>query len=158
MRLTTALIIGAVLALFATSAQAQVVNNPKAVSFTADDATMAKSLGVHVDFFACASLDASSACVGQAAAPFQAGVDIPLPSVTLLAPVDQFGNNRQVSLTAAPASGLLASVPSGQPFVAQLFFIGDANQGAANSPRSAASNPFFSGLKALAAPTGTRAK
>lgn len=144
--------------LMATPAAAQVVTGPRAVSFTADDASLSKSVGVHLDFFSCVSLDSAGVCVGQATAPLQTGVDIPLPSITTLSPVDQFGNNRQVSLTTAPANGLLPSVPAGQPFVASLFLIGDANQGAANSPRSAASNPFFSGLKPLPAPSGARAK
>lgn len=137
-------------------ASAQVTTNPQTASFTLDDASFATITAVHLDFFSCTSLSPAGLCNGQATQPLQAGVDIPKASVLTLSPVDQFGNNRKFSLTTSPVNGLLTSVPIGAPFVAEVNTVGDPNQGMANSDRSAASAPFFSGLKKGTAPQGLR--
>lgn len=146
------------LAAVAPKASAQVTSAPTTLSFTTPDTDLPKTLGYHVDFFQCGSISPQGLCVNQAGTPFQTGFDVPKAQVTTLSPVDQFGNNRSVSLTTAPASGVLPSLPNGVFFVPTVTATGDPTQGATNSPRSAAGNPFLENPAALTAPTGIRVK
>ncbi len=135
--------------LTATVVKAQTVTAPTAATFTQADADFAASASFFLEFFQCASLSTTTpqTCVGQAAAPFQTGVTIPKANVTSVSPTRTF------SLTIAPPNGLLASMPLGVPFVATVVANGDPAQGATNSARSVPSNPFFQGLRVLAAVT-----
>jgi hypothetical protein len=129
--------------LFARPSQAQVVTAPTGASFLYTDAQLAQVTSFVVEDFQCASLS-GGICTGQAAAPFQTGVTIPKANVTTLSPADSFGNNRAISFAAAPGSGILTSLPAGVPFVTTILAIGDPTTGTTGqSPRSAASNPFF---------------
>lgn len=140
-----------VLLMFASFAQAQTPPiAPTQMSFTATDADVAATLSYHLDFFQCTSITAGAG-VGCAAAPFQTGVDISKAGMTTA------GTTRTLSLTAAPANGLLAATPAGIPFVGTLIANGDPQLGAVNSPRSSASNAFFGRARILAAPTGVTA-
>jgi len=123
--------------------EAQAVTAPTKASFTYTDVQLSLVSGFTVEDFQCASLSAG-VCVGQAAQPFQTGATIPKANVTLLATPDSFGNNRQIDLTTSPGNGILASLPAGVPFVSTILGVGDPTVGViGNSPRSAASNPFF---------------
>jgi hypothetical protein len=136
-------------------ASAQVVTKPTAASFTQSDAEFAASLGYHLDFYQCASVTAG-ACVGQATAPFQQGVDVPKALVTTIVPVAPDTNNRSFSFLVAPANQILSAAPAGIGFVVTLIVNGDPTLGFGESARSAASNPFFqSGAPPLAV-TGLR--
>lgn len=127
--------------------------NPSAVAFAHPDSEFAVTGSYIEEFFQCGSILAG-ACVNQAAAPFQTGVTIPKSGVSTLSPPVN-GNNRSINLRVAPASGVLASLPSGVGFVTMLSAIGDpAAGGTGSSARSAASNPFFQSAKTPAAPTG----
>jgi hypothetical protein len=139
-------------------AEAQAVTAPTKASFTYTDVQMSLVSGFTVEDFQCASLNAG-VCVGQAAQPFQTGASIPKANVTLLATPDSFGNNRQIDLTAAPGNGILASLPAGVPFVSTILGVGDPTVGViGNSPRSAASNPFFATAGQPAAPGNFKVK
>ncbi len=141
------------LALAAGRAQAQVVTGPTRGVFAQPAADIPVTLSAQLDFFQCVSVSPAGACVGEATTPFQSGALIPAAAITTQAP-DANGNNRTFSLTTAPASGLLGAVPVGVPFVATLILNGDPAQGRGGaSPRSAASNPFFSASLPLAAAT-----
>ncbi len=141
------------LVLVASGTQAQVVTGPNRAAFAQVAADIPVTLSAQLDFFQCASVSAAGVCVGQATTPFQSGAVIPAAAITTQAP-DANGNNRTISLTTAPASGLLGAVPVGVPFVATLILNGDPAQGRGGaSPRSAASNPFFSASLPLAAAT-----
>lgn len=135
-------------------AAAQIVTQPQSAHFTHD---MVGVISVHLNFYQCTGFTGTGQTAvgtGCAATPFQTGVDIPAASVALLNPVDQFGNNRAVSLVAAPVNTYLSSTPLGVPFVAAMAATGDPNAGLGVSPVSAVSNPFFPGLRAAAAPAG----
>lgn len=138
---------------WATPALAQTVVNPQLAVFQQSDPEFNKSLSYHMDFFACTSL-AAGVCQGQAVAPFQVGSDIAKAAVTTISPPNPDGTNRSFSMTTAPITGVLASMPTGTAFVTTLAAVGDPNMGATNSARSAASNPFFPSGTALA-PVGT---
>jgi len=139
-------------------ADAQAVTAPSGASFSYPDTALAQVTGFLIEDFQCASLTAG-VCVGQAAAPFQTGANIPKANVVTLATPDAFGNNRSVSFAAAPGSGVLTSLPAGVPFIATITAIGDPTVGATgNSPRSAASNPFFSSAVPPAAPSNIKVK
>lgn len=133
-------------------AQAQVVA-PTSASFTQSDADFAASASFTFEFFQCQSVQNG---VGNncATAPFQVGATVAKAAVTTLNPVDAFGNNRQFSLT----GGVLPSAPLGVVFVGTVTAIGDPAVGVGNSSRSAASNPFYLGLRQLPAVTNPRVK
>lgn len=137
-------------------AQAQ-VNAPTSASYFHTDVDFNQTVSVKLEFFQCGSISGGT-CVNQAAQPFQTGVDIPKASITTLSTPDAFGNTRTFSLTSAPASTSLQSLPAGVPFIATLIASGDPATGAGSSARSAASNPFFPSLKALAPVTNPRVK
>jgi hypothetical protein len=139
------------LLLMAVPARAQVTTAPTLASFS--EPATASMASVHFDSFQCGSVNAAGACVNQAAAPFQTGVDIPASAVTILTTPDANGNNMHVALNAAPGSGLLSSLPAGVPFVMTAIITPVANSGFSASPRSAASNPFFASVAATATPT-----
>lgn len=120
------------------------VTAPVAASFSHSDADFAASTSFTFEFFQCTSIVAGQG-QGCAPQPFQTGATVAKSAVTTISPVNQFGNNRQFSLT----GGLLPAAPLGVPFVATLTAVGDAAQGVSNSARSAASNPFYLGLRAL---------
>lgn len=142
----------------ATPAFAQTVIGPTRILFVHPDAELAVTGAYHVDFFQCASVSSTGACVSQAASPFQ-GADVMKAAVVTLSPPDASGANRQIAMNAAPVSGVLGSMPAGVPFVGTLQAVGDPNAGGTGaSARSAASNPFFAAGKTPASPTGVLAK
>lgn len=152
-----ALVLALALLLLPIAAHAQVVAAPTLVTFNLGPETLT---AVQLDFFQCASIagsGASATAVGCATTPFQGDITIPIAQVQTI-PADAFGNTRQVALNAAPVAGTLAAVPIGVPFMATISAVGDPATGAGVSPRSAASNPFFSSLKPVAPPTGPHLK
>jgi hypothetical protein len=151
------------LVLVAGSASAQTVIGPTKLEFTHSDADLTLTGTYHLDFFQCASITPAvppatqPTCNGQATTPSQSS-DVPKASVTTLSPPDGAAN-RSISLTAPPANGNLAALPAGVPFVSTIIAVADPNVGGSGqSPRSAASNPFFSAGKTPAQPTGVVAK
>lgn len=158
-------VLGAVLALLVAvpmAAAAQVVVNPQAANYISADADHAITATIHVDYFQCASVTAAAACVGKAAAPFQAGTDVAKSAITSAGvvtcptgmPAGSTCTTHVISLTTAPASGVLASMPSGIGFVADLKAVGDTTilGVAGTSPYSTDSNPFFARARTPAAP------
>ena len=146
-------VLAAVLGL-ASSAQAQVPVAPSTATFTYSDAEFAIVDFYHTDFYSCASVTVSVAnptgvCVGRAATPFQSGFDTPKAQITGTSPT------RVINLKAAPASGVLASVPNGTGVIAVILSHGDVTvPGIAGvfGPPSNDSNPFFSAARTPAAP------
>lgn len=142
----------------ATVARAQAVIAPSKLLFKSTDADLGLTAAYHVDFYQCASVSSDGACVGQAASPFQ-GADVAKAAVVTLSPPDTSGANRQIAMSAAPVSGVLAAMPAGVPFVGTLVAVSDPNAGGVGvSTRSAPSNPFFAQGKTPASPTGVLAK
>jgi ABC-type sulfate transport system permease component len=157
--------LGAVLALFLavpTVAAAQIAVNPQAATYVSTDADHAITATIHIDYFQCSSVTPAAACVGKASAPFQSGTDVPKASITSTGavtcptgvPAGSTCTTHSVSLTTAPANGVLASMPSGVGFVADLKAVGDTTIPgvAGTSPYSADSNPFFARARTPAAP------
>lgn len=139
------------------AAQTAPVVSPTTSSFTQPSNEIQATLSIHLDVFACGSI-AAGACINQSATPVGAGVDVPAASVTTLATPDSFGNTRSVAINAAPVSAFLATLNPGVAYVATVQAIGDATLGNGTSPRSAASNPFFSALRPLTAPGNHKVK
>lgn len=134
-------------------AQAQVVVGPSSAVFSHPDDQYAITATYHLDFYQCASVTVDAAnpqgiCIGQAAAPFQSGADVPKSAVTGDA------QNRTVNLRTSSANGVLTAMPVGVGFVTKIKAVADATIAgvAGTSAPSPESNPFFSQARTPAAP------
>lgn len=154
--MTRRLIVALLFTLLARPVSAQVVTGPTSLAFAHADTDFAITASYQLQFFQCASIT-NSVCQGQATSPMQS-VTVPKSGVTSFAP-DSNGDNRSISFTAAPVSGVLPSLPAGVAFVAALIANGDTSAGGAgSSAASAPSNPFYRTGRAPAAPSAVRAK
>lgn len=139
--------------LAAQSAAAQVITNPNHWSFTQPAADVPVTVSVHLEFFQCASVTTPTPgiCNGQAAQPFATTVDVAAASISS-GTADANGNVPRTFIL----TGAQMAMPVGVPFIATAVAVGDPLQGLGSSPRSAASNPFFGGVRPLAAPATLR--
>jgi hypothetical protein len=150
MRLTTVLktLLFALLLATPAAAQSTVVVAPAAATFAHSDADFAITASYHFEFYTCTSVTTAGVCVGQAATPFQAGVDVPKSLVTGTAVA------RSVDMKAAPTSGVLSSVPLGVGLVATVKAVADTSVPGVGGTSAASniSNAFFAQARTPVAP------
>jgi hypothetical protein len=123
-------------ALVAALASAQTVTAPQSATFQYSAANLAQVTGFVQQYYLC-TMSSTGVCT-PATTPFQAGVTVPVASVTGTAPT------LTISLTTSPESGVLASMPAGSAFVGTLEAIGNPAMGfSGTSAQGPVSNAFF---------------
>jgi F0F1-type ATP synthase membrane subunit c/vacuolar-type H+-ATPase subunit K len=145
MRLISAAILAALAILGSVRPAAAQAN---VATFDQTDVDFAVTGSYRLNFYQCASVDATGAGVSCAATAF-GGMDIPKAQVSTVQSFSRTVNLHATGLT-------LPAFPAGVPFIAKIIANGDPAQGTVASGESAASNGFFGSPRPLVNLTNVR--